>query len=462
METRWDAPWPRRSVTTVDWWQEALRSVVEGRRIVLAGAVPPAWAPTVAALQDAGASAVLIVATEGPGVGPAPAVPTQVESPPSGSPVMARLRFALDALRRPTPAMAAAIDAFDPDGSALVIGTFLVDVPAVHGRRCLAHRHPEWLALEDKTVVDALWDRAGVPRLRAVVVPVAEAADAAATLDEGRGTVWSGDARDGFHGGATLVRWVVDTATADRATAILAAHCDRVRIMPFVEGVPCSIHGIVLPEGTVSLRPVEMVVLRRDHEFVYAGCSSFWDPSPGARDAMRAVARAVGERLRVEVGFRGTFTVDGVVDGDDFWPTELNPRFGAGINVVARGIGAPLTLVNDLVVAGVPLGASAAALEAELLAAADAHRAGGTWRVAGGETAADGDPLVLDGGSFRWAAAGEDPHADLHAAPGFVRAVFAPAHTPVGPSVGPRACAFWSFADRELGAGVGPLEPSGG
>lgn len=444
------------------WWDEALRPIVQGRRIVLAGGVPAGWNPTVAALQAAGAAALLVVATEGPGVGAAPAVDTHVESPGRGSSVMERLRAGLDLLRTPSPAMAAAIDAFDPDATALVIGTFLLDVPAVHGRRALAHRRPEWLALEDKTVVDDLWDRAGVPRRPSAIVPVAAAARAAAALDDGCGTVWSGDARGGFHGGASLVRWVVDDATATAATALLASHCDRVRIMPFVEGVPCSIHGIVLPDGTAVLRPVEMVVLRRGHDFVYAGCASFWDPSVAARSAMRAVARSVGERLRTEVGFRGTFTVDGVVDGDAFWPTELNPRFGAGINTVARGIGAPLTLVNDLIVAGVPLGRTADELEAELLAAADAHRAGGTWRAPGRPVAGlvDG-AVVFDDDGCRWASSGEEPHAGVSALPEFVRASFSAAHTPTGPSVGPRACAFWAFADRELGAGLGPLTPAG-
>jgi hypothetical protein len=53
---------------------------------------------------------------------------------------------------------------------------------------------------------------------------------------------------------------------------------------------------------------------------------------------MRSIARAAGAGLRAEVGFRGPFTVDGVVNGDRFQPTELNPRMGAGLNVIARGL----------------------------------------------------------------------------------------------------------------------------
>ena len=31
--------------------------------------------------------------------------------------------------------------------------------------------------------------------------------------------------------------------------------CDRVRVMPFLDGVPCSIHGLVLPDGTAAVPP---------------------------------------------------------------------------------------------------------------------------------------------------------------------------------------------------------------
>ena len=54
------------------------------------------------------------------------------------------------------------------------------------------------------------------------------------------------------------------TTTEERAAALpfFAAHCDRVRVLPFLDGVPCSIHGIVLPEGTAVFRPVEIAILR--------------------------------------------------------------------------------------------------------------------------------------------------------------------------------------------------------
>ena len=54
--------------------------------------------------------------------------------------------------------------------------------------------------LEDKVVVDDLWDELGVARAPSEVVPADPAALPAATrrLDRGAGTAWAGDARQGL------------------------------------------------------------------------------------------------------------------------------------------------------------------------------------------------------------------------------------------------------------------------
>jgi hypothetical protein len=352
-----------------------------------------------------------------------------------------------------------AVRGFDPDGTALVLGIFLNTSRELDGRPFLSSRRPEWVALEDKVVVDAFWDRAGVARQPVRVVPLADAESAAAEIDRGDGTVWAADAREGFHGGASQTYWVRDDESRGRAIGGLDSVCDQVRVMPFVEGIPCSIHGIVLPDGVVVLRPVEMVVLRRGTEFVYAGCATYWDPIDEIRSQMRDVARRTGEQLAVEVGFRGTFTVDGVVGADGFWPTELNPRFGAGIMTIARASGLPIMLVNDLVVAGHPLGRSAVTIERELIEHADALRGGGTWM--GGVTrefeAAARPVERRDDGRWRWAptdrrsATSADTIAGrVTAGSGFVRCVYERDATPVGPPTAPRASEFWSFLDTEL------------
>ncbi len=146
---------------------------------------------------------------------------------------------------------------------------------------------------------------------------------------------------------------------------------------------------------------------------------------------------------------------------DGFRPTELNPRFGAGLGVITRGLaGVPLHLVLDLVVGGVALPISAAELEREILERADAERVGGTWQAGvSPATPVDDRPACYVDGSWRWAGDGEPADGVVTAGEGFTRISFDPARTPVGPSVGPRAAAFWRFADDELGTDVGALTP---
>ncbi len=446
------------------WWNVALRSVFAGKDVILAGSVAAAWTEHLPVLRAAGAGDVLVIATEGRGAGPAPDVTTVTVEPPVGQAMMDRIRFGNEALADPPAAVRDAVEAFDPDRRAVVVGTFLNTAAELAGRPFLAYRRPEWLALEDKTVVDAFWDRAGVARQPSVVVDLDDAEPAARSIDCGVGTVWSADAREGFHGGASLTFRVDDAGSAARARELLGPHCDRVRVMPFLTGVPMSIHGIVLPDGVAVLRPVEMVVLRhvaadRREQFFYAGCATFHDPDPAAREQMVDVARRVGRQLATEVGFRGTFTVDGIVTDGGFWPTELNPRFGAGINTIARAGGEiPILMLNEIVGAGVPLGRRAAEIEAELVAMGDAHRAGGTWRSGLTPTEeVDARPATFDDGEWRWATDGDRPAGEVSAKSGFVRCRFAPDATPVGPSTATRAARFWAFADRELGTSIGPL-----
>jgi hypothetical protein len=445
-----------------DWWSAPLRSLVRDRRIIVAGASAAAWSDHVSTLREVGAADILVVANSW-GAGPAPDAATVVVEAPSGLSTMEQIRLDNAFLADPPAEVASALDEFDPHGDALVLGSFLNTSPHLAGRRFVSYRRPEWVALEDKVAVDAFWDRAGIARQPSTIVPLDEAARASTAVDLGAGTVWAADAREGFHGGASQTYWVADAASHDAAIEGLRAVCDTVRVMPFLDGVPCSVHGIVLPDGVAVFRPVEMITLRRAHEFVYAGCATYWDPSDAVREQMRTVARRAGRRLADELDFRGAFTVDGVVCSDGFWPTELNPRFGAGLMTIARASGAPILLVNDLVVAGHDLGRSAADVEAALLELADAHRGGGTWM--GGLTH-DAEPgtrqVTRDGdGSWRWSAEEiDDANGVVTIGPSLVRCIYQPERTPVGPSTAARACEFWRFVDQELGASLGRLTPA--
>lgn len=232
------------------------------------------------------------------------------------------------------------IERFDPRGVASVVGPIFDDGASVHQRVKFGAREDRWQALEDKLVIDALWDEAGVRRAPSVNVPLSVEAltEAHASFARGGdGSVFALDNSHGFHGGASGTRWITH---ADRIHAFVASfqiegHTSQwVRVMPFLHGIPCSIHGIVFPEHVLALRPCEMLIYRSRQQgrFYYAGSSNHWRADEEDTDQMRDMVRRVGAFLRERHHYRGAFTIDGVLTPDEgFLPTELNPRFGAAL-----------------------------------------------------------------------------------------------------------------------------------
>jgi hypothetical protein len=460
-------------LTTVHYWTDLLRPIFCGKKVIVTGDPVAGLLPTARLVRELGAESTFILGTQGAGTGdlpdPADGEWLALDPPPTKSFLEAIL--AAQALLGDLPESAlTALDKYDPDHTAIVLGTHFNQQSELAGRKALAYRKPEWLALEDKTVIDALWDKAGVAREPVEIVTMDKTSIliAGKHLDKGYGTVWSGDARSGFHGGAEGTRWIRNRTDEDEATEYFSTRCDHVRVMPFLEGIPCSIHGIVFPDYSAALRPVEMVVLRRPNSghLFYAGAATFWDAEPADREYMRSIAKRVGDTLREEVGYHGIFTLDGVMTKAGFRPTELNPRSGAGIRPLVRGLPhIPLQLIADALSAGMELDYRPAELEELIIQTADKERAGGTWRIIPDKiTAIDSKPLTLQSGSWRWAqddepadgivVAGVDPNGS------FARLALDSARTSKGPPVAPLACAFWRFVDEEMGGNVGMLEPA--
>ena len=204
------------------------------------------------------------------------------------------------------PALRRAIDAWDPAESAsfIFIASPFAESRGAPPRRPYGARPASWAALEDKVRVDAFWDAAGVKRAPSRVVPAQYESlkTAAASLDRGLGTVWAADARDGTHGGGVGLRWVRHGADGHASFESLRQMADRVRVMPFLEGIPTSIHGIVFPDAVAVFRPVEMVVLRPTDgdRLFYAGCDGIRSergrPGSDARGGVPGGRGAPGDR----------------------------------------------------------------------------------------------------------------------------------------------------------------------
>ena len=203
------------------------------------------------------------------------------------------------------------------------------------GRRVFGARHPSWSALEDKLLIDALWDEAGLRRAPSEEIPLEEDALRAAIdrLDRGAGVVLAGDNKSGWHGGASGTRWVRDEESFKRELSGLKPLSQLARVMPYLEGIPCSIHGWVFDDTVISLRPCEMLITERSvvSEFNYLGAATSWRAAPALAEEMSAFVERAGAHLRERFAYRGVFTVDGVATRDGFLPTELNPRFGGAL-----------------------------------------------------------------------------------------------------------------------------------
>ena len=277
---------------------------------------------------------------------------------------------------------------------------------------------------------------------------------AADELDEGQGTVWAGDAKEGFNGGAEYARWVRNRTDAEAAAAFLGAHCDRARVMPFLEGIPCSIHGIVFDDYVAALRPFEMVTLRHADgpELFYAGVASTGIRRLRIVMEMRALARRVGAALRAEVDYRGGLTVDGVMTAEGFRPTELNPRPGAALGTLSRALPElPLSLLFPAVSGGVELDYRPTDLEELLLSGADRVRAGGSWSVLPTSLrTVESQAMAYDSNEWTTTDSGEQTQGSLavgHASAGsFVRLTLGP-DWPVGQSVAPAAAGVLGVCD---------------
>ncbi len=452
----------------VDYYRDLLRPVFENQRFLVAGDVMASILRLAKQIGDLGAERPFLLAAA-PGVGEQPSEEEAVSRllPVTGGHIIECLRRFEPLLAKLPEEIQEAVERWDPERRARSLFWFtFTDVPQVGGRPRYAYRPPAWAAIEDKTECPRFFDAIGLRRgpLAVVAADSAVMSAAARRLDAGSGTVWAGDASEGLNGGGLYVRWVRDPQTEAQACEFFEAHCARVRVMPFVEGIPCSLHGIVFPSGTSVFRPVEMIVLRgSDARLRYVGTSSFWDPPAAERERMRDLVRRVGEGLRQQVGFRGAYTVDGVLGEHGFVPTEINARIGGAVNdLYGTNPELPLHALALAATEGEDLDYRPEELERLVLDGADAKRAGSVRTVVSRKIE-DGEAhhLVRHGKGFRDAADGETPDGVLAAgsnpAGGFLFYRPDPSRFEVGASMAPEAVAALAAADRWYETGFGEL-----
>lgn len=345
----------------VDHYNQELKRVFSNKKWLIAMNVVVSATKIAERVKLLGAKDVLAIGgTRGTGQVPDGIDYINLNLPTFGG-MMESIQGAEKALVHLTPDIRQRINEFDPKHQARVIRTIFSDGGSVAGRHTFGKRPLNWQALEDKMIIDAFWDAVGVRRAKFAILSLSdedEIKKATKRLDQGMGTVWVGDNRDGWHGGATRLRWVRTPTEYDNALAFLRMHCDQIRIMPFLDGLPCSIHGWVFPSQTIALRPCEMLVFRQENtpELFYSGAATTWKPPKDVEHNMRDITIRVGEHLRDSIDYKGSFTIDGIVTQDGFFPTELNPRFGGALGRMAQSIPKlPLYLLHLSCAEGVEL-----------------------------------------------------------------------------------------------------------
>jgi hypothetical protein len=453
-------------------WERYLAELVKDRLVIVAFEVLASMTAKVADLRRWGARRPLLVAL-GTGTGPLPAdsAADVVMLPATRArSVTEEVRAKMTGTELP-PELVARLENEDPGHQALWwVSPVGLDDPILD-RMVIGGRPRSQAALEDKTTVDALWDAAGVPRAPVRVVRAdRDALDRASDevrRESGADTVvWSGDAHRGINGGADFVRWIADDTVAEASAEFFARECDQVRVMPFLEGVPCSIHGMVLDDAVAVLRPVELAILRnrRTGRFLYGGLGTTWDPPEPGRAEMRSVARQVGEILRREHSYRGGYGIDGVMTSDGFRPTELNPRFSGGLTRLSRI--APelhLDLLQLNLTAGRPSKMPAAGYEDIAVARLDEERFFDAVGISarGRTDVTEAVPVVFADGHLRRGGHDQDPIGEIVCGPSalgrFVRLTAEPGTLLVV------RCAeicqqVLALADEWWDTGFGPLE----
>lgn len=455
---------------SIEYWLDILRPLFNGKKVIVTGGVLAGLIPRTKLIRALGAESTFILATEGTGTGDMPSVDDGpwLALDSRKSETMSELNNSSQDLLQNLPIeVLNAFDTFDPKKEALIVGTFFHEPSIVAGRKALAYRRPEWLAMDDKTVIDKLWDEIGIVRENSVIIPVEreKIVEAMQTINRGNGVVLCGDSKEGVNGGAESIRWVREIDNIDRALPYYLNRCDNIRVMPFLEGIPCSIHGMVFEDYVAAFRPVEMIVLRNLEEgtFLYCGAANNYDPPTSDREEMRLMAKKVGEVLRNSVDYRGLFTIDGVMTKDGFRPTELNTRPGAGISTLLRGLpDFPLELIAQATMAGLEVDYQPQKLEELIVHSADEAR--GTTII--------GRPLdkILPHisnrnvkyvkNSWQWAHEDDpiDGIVDIGPSPigSYVRLKLQ-CDIPVGLSCAPIARDFWRFIDENFETTLGTL-----
>jgi hypothetical protein len=220
------------------------------------------------------------------------------------------------------------VENFDPQRHAFVLAPDPLDPPWTGDRELLGAKTPASRLVEHKTIIDSLWDLAGIERVEAVVCDLTPRLPAVVTaLDHGTGVVISSQQRGARpQAGGEGIWWTQDGQLPSSFPALDTPDI-RVRVMPLLYGLPCRIHGMTIGSQAVTFPPLELLSLPRpaNGTFLWAGAVPARTLSPTTRADLDTIASKIGTWLS-HIGHWGAFAIDGILTKDGYRPTELTTR----------------------------------------------------------------------------------------------------------------------------------------
>ncbi|WP_203907164.1 hypothetical protein [Rhizocola hellebori] len=345
-------------------------------------------------------------------------------------------------------------DRFDPQRLAALITPDPLDPPAAGSRRRLGRRRPMWRLCEDKGVVDAIWAQLGMPYPRSVLADGGhDVAALGAMVDAGDGAVCAVQrAGAAPTSGAEGMWWW----QGDRIPDLTVSRHHRLKVMQLVPGVPTRLHGIVFTNVVVAFPPMEVVTLPRPQSGTFLCCGAVGGLADDQN--LRRLTYEIGSGLSARLGYRGAFSVDGLMSADGFLPTDLNTRLTSAMEAAAAPIRVQIQAANVVAREGCNLH--------------DVEWLGGL-----AESAFSGDSVTIYGAAnrantasnvaVRWAGSelvAADPdlaHGQIRLEPSLrgwtLTACLRRDYLPSKPYAGPVAPKVFEFADRLLGTDFGSL-----
>jgi predicted ATP-grasp superfamily ATP-dependent carboligase len=139
-----------------------------------------------------------------------------------------------------------------------------------------------------------------------------------------------------YHGasGSGVRAWNEEQVTASRGETAAEQFCYQ----KFIEGTPCAAVFVASKGGARLLGVTRQLIgapWLRAHGFQYAGSIGLWPLSEAIRETLERLGHVLCERFELV----GLFGVDFVLDGENVWTIEVNPRYTASIEIVERCTG---------------------------------------------------------------------------------------------------------------------------